>query len=46
MKRLRMRHGHVWLQAKNPACPNIPITEGIEFEIWGVVRRSVRMLAP
>lgn len=46
MKRLRMKAGRVWLQAENPDYPDIIIAEGSEFEIWGVVRRSVRMLAP
>jgi DNA polymerase V len=44
MKRLRMKNGRVWLQAENPAYPDIPITDGMEFEIWGVVAKSVRML--
>jgi len=43
MKRLRMRRGRVWLQAENADYPDIPITEGTEFEIWGVVPKSVRM---
>lgn len=46
MKRLRMKAGRVWLQAENPNYPDMPITEGTEFEIWGVVPKSVRMLAP
>lgn len=46
MKRLRMKGASVWLQAENPDYPDMPITDGTEFEIWGVVRRSVRMLAP
>lgn len=46
MKRLRLRRGRVWLEAENPNYPDIPITEGTEFEIWGVVPKAVRMLAP
>lgn len=46
MKRLRMRRGRVWLQAENADYPDIPITEGTEFEIWGVVPKSVRMFLP
>lgn len=45
VKRLRMKAERVWLKAENESYPDIPITEGTEFEIWGVVRRSVRMLA-
>lgn len=46
MKRLRMKGGRVWLHPENDQYPDIPITEGTEFEIWGVVPNSVRMLRP
>ena len=46
MKRLRMRAGRVWLTPENINYPDIPITEGTEFEIWGVIPKSVRMHAP
>lgn len=44
MKRLRMKGQRVWLQAENPHYPDIPVTDGSEFEIWGVVTHAVRML--
>ena len=43
MKRLRLKAGRVWLQAENDNYPDILITEGMTFEIWGVVKNSVRM---
>ena len=43
MKRLRMKAGRVWLKPENSNYPDIPITEGTEFEIWGVIPKSVRM---
>lgn len=45
MKRLRMKAGRVWLHPENEAYPDIPITEGTEFEIWGVIGKSIRMHA-
>lgn len=46
MKRLRMKAGRVWLHPENAGYPDIPITEGTEFEIWGVIGKSVRMHLP
>lgn len=45
LKRFRRRGGRVWLHPENPAYPDIEITEGMAFEVWGVVTRSIRMLA-
>jgi DNA polymerase V len=44
LKRFRQRRGRVWLHPENPAYPDIEITEGMSFEVWGVVTRSIRML--
>ena len=44
LKRFRRRAGRVWLHPENPAYPDIEITEGMAFEVWGVVTRSIRML--
>jgi DNA polymerase V len=46
MKRLRMKSGRVWLHAENETYPDIPITNGTEFEIWGVITSSVRVHTP
>ncbi len=43
IKRYRRKDGKVWLQAENPAYANILLTEDSEFEVWGVVTRSIRM---
>ena len=44
LKRFRRRGGRVWLRAENPTYPDIEITEGMSFEIWGVITHSIRML--
>lgn len=44
LKRFRRRGGRVWLHPENPAYPDIEIMEGVAFEVWGVVTRSIRML--
>ena len=44
LKRYRRRGGRVWLQAENPAYADIEIAEGVAFEVWGVVTKSIRML--
>lgn len=44
IKRFRRRGSRVWLHAENPAYPDIEITEGMAFEVWGVLTRSIRML--
>lgn len=44
LKRYRRRGSRVWLQAENPAYPDIELGEGMSFEVWGVVSHSIRML--
>ena len=44
IKRYRRRGNRIWLQAENASYPDIPITDGMSFEVWGVVTKSIRML--
>jgi DNA polymerase V len=44
IKRYRVRGGQAWLEAANPAYENIKITEEMAFEVWGVVRHTIRVL--
>src|SRR6201995_4470563 len=44
VKRYRVKDGAVWLQAENPAFPDIVVRDGQSFEVWGVITRSIRML--
>lgn len=44
IKRYRTRATRCWLQAENPLFNNIEIGEGMAFEVWGVVTRSIRLL--
>jgi DNA polymerase V len=44
VKRYRTKDGAVWLQAENPAYPDMPLSDGQSFEVWGVITRSIRML--
>lgn len=44
LKRFRRRGGRVWLHPENPAYPDIEVSEGMAFEVWGVVTHSIRML--
>jgi DNA polymerase V len=44
LKRYRARAGKVWLEAANPAYAPILITAESGFEVWGVVRHSIRVL--
>ena len=44
VKRYRIRDGAVWLQAENPAFPDMAIGDGQSLEVWGVITRSIRML--
>ncbi|EKS35373.1 LexA family protein [Afipia clevelandensis] len=44
LKRYRRRASRIWLQAENPSYKDTEITEGMSFEIWGVVTKSIRML--
>lgn len=45
LKRFRRRSGRVWLHPENSSYPDIEINEGMAFEVWGVITRSIRMLA-
>lgn len=42
IKRYRSRGGRVWLEADNASYPPIPINEDSSFEVWGVVRHTIR----
>jgi DNA polymerase V len=44
LKRYRVKGGAIYLQAENPAFTDIKITEGMYFEVWGVVTNSIRTL--
>ena len=44
VKRYRIKDGAVWLQAENPAFPDMAIGDGQVLEVWGVITRSIRML--
>jgi DNA polymerase V len=46
VKRYRVKDGAVWLQAENPAFPDMLIADGQTLEVWGVITRSIRMLWP
>ena len=46
IKRYRPGEGRVVLQAENPVFPDIEVTAEQAFEVWGVVTRSIRLLAP
>jgi DNA polymerase V len=46
IKRYRKKASRVWLQAENPAYNDIKINEETAFEVWGVIKYSVRMLEP
>jgi len=46
LKRFRKRNGRVWLASENPQYPDLVISEDMTFEVWGCVRRCVRMLEP
>jgi DNA polymerase V len=44
IKRYRVRGKHIYLQAENPKFPDIAISEGATFEVWGVISHAIRML--
>lgn len=44
IKRYRVKAGEAWLEAANSAYRNTSITEESAFEVWGVVRHSIRVL--
>ena len=41
VKRLYKRNGEIKLMPENKAFPVIEVTEGMDFEIWGVVRHII-----
>ncbi len=41
VKRYRVKDGRIFLQAENPAFPDIEIRDGSDFEVWGVVSHSI-----
>ena len=43
IKRYRLKGGQYLLQAENKAFPEITLPES-GFEIWGVIKNSIRML--
>ena len=44
VKRLRIRRGKYALEPENDNYPVQPITEGMEFEVWGVVTNVIHPL--
>jgi len=44
LKRYRVRGAKAWLEAANADYPVIPISEDRAFEVWGVIKRAIRML--
>lgn len=44
LKRFNRRGDRVWLSAENPGYLDISLTEAVSFEVWGVVRRTIRIL--
>lgn len=44
VKRLVSKQGHMVLMAENPLYPDIPINEGIEMIVWGVVTNVIHAL--
>ncbi|MCY1640687.1 LexA family protein [Methylorubrum sp. SL192] len=44
LKRYLLKRGKVVLHPENPAFPDLTVPESAEFEVWGVVTCSVRML--
>lgn len=45
IKRYRSKDGVAWLQPENEHFKRIPLTEDCEFQVWGVVKNSIRMFA-
>jgi DNA polymerase V len=46
IKRLRRQGNRLWLEPENPAYSRIDITGDRDFEVFGVIKRSIRMHAP
>ncbi|HEX8650032.1 MAG TPA: S24 family peptidase [Pyrinomonadaceae bacterium] len=36
------KDGCIWLVSENRAYPPIPVTEGVDFEVWGRVMHSIQ----
>jgi DNA polymerase V len=45
IKRYRQKGGETWLQPENSGYKNIPLTEDSDFQVWGVIKNSIRMFA-
>lgn len=41
LKRLKKEQGRIWLMPENPAYAPIELHDGIEAEIWGVVKHAI-----
>lgn len=44
VKRYRKKDGAVWLEAVNVDYGDIPLTGDRDFQVWGVIKNSIRML--
>jgi DNA polymerase V len=44
IKRYRTKGARTWLQPENPAYKDIELNEDSAFEVWGVIKKSIRML--
>ncbi len=44
VKRLEKKNGHVYLSPENQDFESIPVTEEMEFEVWGVVTNVIHPL--
>lgn len=44
VKRYRKKGTAVWLEAANPSYADIPLTGDRDFQVWGVIGKSIRML--
>jgi DNA polymerase V len=42
LKYLRLKDGHITLCPANPKYPEIEITEGVDFKMWGVVTYIIK----
>jgi DNA polymerase V len=45
VKTLHQQAGRIWLQAANPAYPDIVPRDGQTIEVWGVVTSSIKQFA-
>ncbi len=44
LKRYRARGHRVWLESANSSYAPMPVSEERAFEVWGVIKRVIRML--